>query len=51
MERGWGIPNRVGKDGQTPVFYYESGLLVLFDKDGWMAMSMVFTPPQPTASR
>lgn len=51
VERGWGAPNRVGKEGDTPLFFYEAGLLVLFDKDGWTAVSMVFTPPQPTASR
>jgi hypothetical protein len=51
VERGWGIPDRVGKERDAPLFYYDSGLVVLFDKDGWVAVSMVFTPPQPTASR
>ena len=51
VERGWGPPDRVGKERDTPLFFYESGLLVLFDKDGWLAVSMVFTPPQPAASR
>ena len=51
IERGWGVPNRVGKDRDTPVYFYESGLVVLFDTEGWMAVSMVFTLPQPTASR
>lgn len=51
VERGWGVPDRVGKDRDTPLFFYESGLLVFFDREGWMAVAMVFTPPQPTASR
>jgi hypothetical protein len=47
--RGWGRPSRVGKEGDAPLFYYETGLIVLFDKDGWMARRMLFTPPQPPA--
>jgi hypothetical protein len=45
--RGWGPPSRVGKEGDAPLFYYEAGLIVLFDKDGWVARRMLFTPPQP----
>lgn len=44
---GWGPPTRVGKDGETPVFFYQDGLIVLFDKQGWIAERMIFTPPQP----
>jgi hypothetical protein len=44
---GWGPPDRVGKQGETEFFLYASGLLVYFDKDGRLAVSMVFTPPQP----
>jgi len=44
---GWGAPERVGKQGETEVFYYADGLVVLFDKDGLDARSLVFTPPQP----
>ncbi|MBI1734128.1 MAG: hypothetical protein HYR51_03040 [Candidatus Rokubacteria bacterium] len=51
IERGWGIPNRVGKEGDTPLFFYDTGLIVLFDRDGWMVQTLVFTPPQPTAPR
>jgi hypothetical protein len=49
VEIGWGVPSRVGKQGDTPVFFYEKGLLVEFDKEGWLAERMTFTPPQPPA--
>ena len=44
---GWGRPSGAAPPGETPAFFYESGLLVYFDKDGWEAQSMIFTPPQP----
>jgi hypothetical protein len=44
---GWGAPERVGKQGETEVFYYAEGLVVLFDKEGLDAQTLVFTPPQP----
>jgi hypothetical protein len=50
IERGWGRPDRAGKDKDVPVYYYDEGLLVLFDKEGWVAVGLIFTPPQPTAS-
>lgn len=43
---GWGLPQRTGKDKDADVFFYESGLLVYFDKGGWLATTMIFTPPQ-----
>lgn len=44
---GWGEPNRVSRRGQTPPsFFYDGGLLVTFDKDGRIAETMLFTPPQ-----
>jgi hypothetical protein len=43
---GWGAPQRTGKDKDVDVFFYESGLLVYFDKVGWIAETMIFTPPQ-----
>jgi hypothetical protein len=46
---GWGEPSRVGKEGDTPLFYYEEGLIVMFDRAGWIAEKMIFTPPQPPA--
>jgi hypothetical protein len=44
---GWGIPDRVGREGDADVFLYQNGLVVYFAKDGWEAQLMVFTPPQP----
>ena len=44
---GWGPPDRAGKQGDAEVFVYAEGLVILFDKDGKQAQSMVFTPPQP----
>jgi hypothetical protein len=45
---GWGRPTGLSKEGGNDSFYYEDGLLVTFDKEGWSAVSMVFTPPQPS---
>jgi hypothetical protein len=45
---GWGPPDRVGRQGDTEVFYYADGLVVMFDKEGLQAQTLVFTPPQPT---
>jgi hypothetical protein len=44
---GWGAPERVGKQGDTEVFVYAQGLVVIFDKDGLQAQTLMFTPPQP----
>jgi outer membrane protein assembly factor BamE (lipoprotein component of BamABCDE complex) len=43
---GWGPPQAVGKEKDQEVFFYESGLLVYFDKAGAVAEMMIFTPPQ-----
>jgi hypothetical protein len=43
---GWGLPQRVGKEKDADVFFYEAGLLVFFDKSGRVAETMIFTPPQ-----
>jgi hypothetical protein len=43
---GWGPPQAVGKEKEQDVFFYDSGLLVYFDKEGRMAETMIFTPPQ-----
>jgi hypothetical protein len=44
---GWGTPDRVGKQNGTEVFVYGQGLIVIFDKSGRHAHTLVFTPPQP----
>jgi hypothetical protein len=45
---GWGRPTGVGKEGGVDSFFYEDGLLVIFDKDAWYAVTMLFTLPQPS---
>lgn len=44
---GWGPPSGEAPPDQPPAFYYASGLVVYFDRNGELAVSMVFTPPQP----
>jgi hypothetical protein len=44
---GWGLPGRLGKDGNLEFFLYKEGLLVYFDAGGEHAIAMIFTPPQP----
>jgi hypothetical protein len=46
--RGWGRPTGVGKEGGADSFFYDDGLLVIFDKESWSAVSMLFTLPQPS---
>lgn len=45
--QGWGIPDRVGRDGEREVFFYEEGLIVYFDPGGENAQAMLFVSPQP----
>jgi len=44
---GWGEPDRATTENDRDIFFYTSGLLVTFDKDGVMATSMYFTVKQP----
>jgi hypothetical protein len=44
---GWGSPTSVVREGEAEVFFYQEGLLVYFDKDGWNAKLMIVSPPQP----
>jgi hypothetical protein len=44
---GWGLPGRLGKDGNLEFFLYKEGLLVYFDAGGEQVIAMIFTPPQP----
>ncbi|MBI4639030.1 MAG: hypothetical protein HY727_22050 [Candidatus Rokubacteria bacterium] len=45
---GWGEPQRIGKENEAPVYFYQQGLLVYFDRDGGKARVLIFTPPQPS---
>lgn len=44
---GWGLPGRLGKDGDLEFFLYKEGLLVYFAAGGEQVVAMIFTPPQP----
>jgi hypothetical protein len=44
---GWGLPTGVAPPDQPPAFFYQRGLVVSFDAEGWEVESLVFTPPQP----
>jgi len=44
---GWGMPTAAGDQGGFPTMLYESGLVVVFEKQGQFAESMTFTVPQP----
>ncbi len=46
---GWGEPTRSSPVGEVPLwFFYDTGLIVYFDKQGWQVEAMVFVPPQTT---
>jgi len=45
---GWGEPDASDVEGEAKVLRYRSGLFVYFDKEGWLAQKMYFTPPQPS---
>ena len=45
--QAWGVPDFMSKQNETDVFFYRSGLLVNFDKEGDEAALLTFTPPQP----
>ena len=43
---GWGTPQGVKTEDGGDSLFYQAGLIVRFDKDGWLVTSMTFTPPQ-----
>lgn len=43
---GWGMPSAAGSSGGRPTFFYEEGLVVIFDPQGLFAENMSFTLPQ-----
>jgi hypothetical protein len=45
---GWGRPSMVKtEEGRETAHFFAEGLVVYYDKDGWTATMMLFTPPQP----
>ncbi len=54
LTEGWGKPDAIGTDEQTgrPALRYDrQGLLVILDKTGEWAETMLFAPPQVPAPR
>ena len=47
VAQAWGPPDGVGSQDDQEVFFYKSGLVVIFTKDGSDTVLMTFTPPQP----
>lgn len=45
--QAWGVPDALSKHNEADVFFYRSGLLISFDKEGDEAALLTFTPPQP----
>ena len=49
VAQGWGPPDAIGSQNDQETFFYQSGLIVIFNKDGTDAIVLTFTPPQPDA--
>jgi hypothetical protein len=43
----FGAPDRAGIQDDLPLIVYNAGLFVYFDKEGQMAVLLLFTPPVP----
>jgi hypothetical protein len=48
--QGWGPPTRVDFFDGKPGYDYDGGLIVLFDIQGTVAQTMIFSPPRTEAS-
>jgi len=49
VAQAWGPPDAIGKQNEQETFFYKSGLVVIFTKEGDDTVLMTFTPPQPDA--
>jgi hypothetical protein len=47
VAQAWGPPDAIGSQNEQETFFYKSGLVVIFTKDGTDTVLMTFTPPQP----
>jgi hypothetical protein len=45
--QAWGVPDGITQQNELDTFFYKTGLLVNFDKEGDEAALLTFTPPQP----
>lgn len=43
----WGLPDATATQNERETFFYKSGLIVIFTKDGSDTELLTFTPPQP----
>jgi hypothetical protein len=49
VAQAWGPPDAIASQNNQETFFYKSGLVVIFTKDGDDTVLMTFTPPQPDA--
>lgn len=49
VAQAWGPPDAIGMQNEQETFFYKSGLVVIFTKEGDDTVLMTFTPPQPDA--
>lgn len=49
VAQAWGAPDGIGSQNGQEVFFYKSGLVVIFNKEGTDGVLLTFTPPQPDA--
>ena len=49
VAQAWGPPDAIAMQNEQETFFYKSGLVVIFTKDGSDTVLMTFTPPQPEA--
>jgi len=49
VAQAWGPPDAIAMQNEQETFFYKSGLVVIFTKDGSDTVLMTFTPPQPDA--
>ena len=45
--QAFGVPDGTSTQNDQEIFFYKSGLLITFNKDGDEAIVLNFTPPQP----
>jgi hypothetical protein len=48
--QAWGVPDGISQQNGQDRFFYQTGLVVIFDKQGEEAQLLDFTPPQPAAA-
>jgi len=47
VAQAWGPPDAVGSQNDQETFFYKSGLIAIFNKEGTDSVLLTFTPPQP----